>query len=61
MTGDESRALKVGDRVRWGEDQGDQGTITEKNWSGVTLKWDDRAEQSVLHNDMKLAFLISKK
>src|SRR6187399_1755624 len=56
MTGDESRKLKVGNRVRWGADEGDQATVTETNWSGVSLKWDNRGEQSVLHNDMKLAF-----
>ena len=52
MTGDQSRALKVGDRVRWQNDQADQGTVTEKNWSGVTIKWDNRSEQAILHNDM---------
>ena len=61
MTGDESRNLKVGSRVRWGADEGDQATVVERNWSGVTLKWDHRAEQSVLHNAMKQAFLISGK
>jgi hypothetical protein len=61
MTGDESRKLKVGNRVRWGADEGDQATVTETNWSGVSLKWDNRGEQSVLHNDMKLAVLVSKK
>ena len=29
-----------------------QGTVTEKNWAGVTVKWDSRAEQAILHNDM---------
>ncbi|MBR1267846.1 MULTISPECIES: hypothetical protein [unclassified Bradyrhizobium] len=61
MTGDESRNLKVGSRIRWGADEGDQATVTERNWSGVSLKWDNRAEQSILHNDMKLASLISRK
>jgi len=28
--------------------------VTATNWSGVTLKWDNRAEQSVLHNDMQM-------
>jgi hypothetical protein len=52
MTGDQSRLLKVGDRVWWNADKNDQGTITEKNWAGVTVKWDNRGEQSILHNDM---------
>lgn len=61
MTGDESRKLKVGDRVNWSQNQNDQGTIKATNWSGVSLKWDNRDEQSVLHNDMALVFLTSKK
>jgi hypothetical protein len=52
MTGDQSRALKVGDRVCWNADQNDRGTVTEKNWAGVTIKWDNRSEQTILHNDM---------
>jgi hypothetical protein len=50
MTGDQSQGLKVGDRVRWGEDAGDQGTVAERNWSGVSLKWDKRC----LHNSLML-------
>jgi hypothetical protein len=26
--------------------------VTEKNWAGVTIKWDNRSEQTILHNDM---------
>jgi hypothetical protein len=52
MTGDQSRHLDIGDRVCWQNDQADQGTITEKNWAGVTIKWDNRGEQAILHNDM---------
>ena len=52
MTGDQSRFLTVGDRVCWQNDQADQGTVTEKNWAGVTIKWDNRSEQAILHNDM---------
>jgi hypothetical protein len=52
MTGDQSRALSVGDRVCWNTDQNDQGTVTEKNWAGVTVKWDNRGDQAILHNDM---------
>jgi hypothetical protein len=60
MTGEQSRALKIGDRVRWGEDVNDQGTVIAKNWSGVALKWDNRSEQPVLHNDMAMVFLLPK-
>jgi hypothetical protein len=53
MTGDESRLLNVGDRVCWQADQADQGTVIEKNWAGVSIQWDNRSEQVVLHNDME--------
>ena len=52
MTGDQSRLLKVGDRICWQKDQADQGTVTETNWAGVIVKWDNRSEQTVQHNDM---------
>ncbi len=61
MTGEQSRFLKVGDKVSWQNDHADQGTVTEKNWAGVTVKWNSRSEQSVMHNDMGSVFLISKK
>jgi hypothetical protein len=52
MTGEQSRLVKVGDRVQWQNDKADQGTVTEANWAGLTVKWDNRAEQAILHNDM---------
>ena len=52
MTGDQSRQLNVGDRVCWHNDKNDQGTITETDWAGVTIKWDNRSKQAILHNDM---------
>ena len=39
-------------RVCWHTDKNDLGTVTEKNWAGVTVKWDSRSEQAILHNDM---------
>jgi hypothetical protein len=59
MTGDQSRGLSVGTRVCWGEDTNDRGTITARSWSGVTLRWDNRDNQCVSHNDMKMVFLIA--
>jgi hypothetical protein len=58
MTDTQSRSLHIGARVRWGEDQTDQGTVTELNWAGVVLKWDNRGEQSVLHNDMAMVVAV---
>ena len=52
MTGYQSRLLKAGDRVCWRNDQADRGTGTETDWAGVTIRWDIRSEQSILHNDM---------
>ena len=43
MTGKESRLLKVGDRVQWDKSLTDRGTISEVDWRGVTIKWDDGA------------------
>jgi hypothetical protein len=60
MTGDQSRTLMVGDRVFWSEDRTDQGVITEKNWAGVTIKWDNRDQQTILHNDMTAVFLAAR-
>ena len=54
MTGDQSRKLKVRDRVCWNAEKNDQGTVSETNWAGVTIKWDNRSEQTILHNDMAL-------
>jgi hypothetical protein len=61
MTGEQSRQLKVGDKVCWQNDQADRGTVTERSWSGLTIKWDSRGEQRVLHNDMGGMFPVSKK
>jgi hypothetical protein len=52
MTGEQSRLLTTGDCVCWNADKNDQGTVTEKNWAGVTVKWDNRSVQAILHNDM---------
>jgi hypothetical protein len=52
MTGEQSRHLKVGDRVCWGTTTTDLGTVIGKSWSDVTIAWDDGASGSVSHNDM---------
>jgi hypothetical protein len=58
MTGAQSRSLRVGVRICWGNDKNDQGTVTEMNWAGVVLRWDNRAEQTVLHNDMAMVAAV---
>jgi hypothetical protein len=52
MTGDQSRGLKVGDRVCWGAATTDLGTVIGTSWSEVTISWDDGEASSVSHNDM---------
>jgi hypothetical protein len=61
MTGEQSRQLRVGDRVLWGANKADQGTVAEYDWCGVLLKWDNRDKQSVLHNDMTKIERVSAK
>jgi hypothetical protein len=52
MTADQSRQLKVGDRVRWDKITTDRGTVVEVTWSGVTIKWENGHTESIAHNDM---------
>jgi hypothetical protein len=52
MTREQSRQLKVGNKVCWQNDQADRGTITETSWAGVTVRWDGRGDQTIQHNDM---------
>jgi hypothetical protein len=52
VTGDQSRSLKVGERVRWKESATDLGTVTSNGWGGVAINWDDGRKGSIHHNDM---------
>ncbi len=52
MTGDQSRTLGVGERVRWGANTTDMGTVVKTAWSGVIIDWDDGHSTSIQHNDM---------
>jgi hypothetical protein len=52
MTGDQSRTLRVGERVRWGTTTTDLGTVIATSWSEVTISWDDGRSSSIQHNDM---------
>ncbi len=38
----------------WHGDSKDAGTITEMDWAGVVIKWDNRDQQKILHNDMAM-------
>jgi hypothetical protein len=52
VTGDQSRKLEIGSRVYWMHDRKDAGTVLDTDWSSVVVKWDSRAKQSIMHNDM---------
>lgn len=52
VTGEKSRALVLGTTVFWKNDKNDFGTVIAKDWSSVTVKWDSRASQTIMHNDM---------
>jgi hypothetical protein len=52
MTGDQSRTLRVGERVRCGTTTTDLGTVIATSWSEVTISWDDGRSSSIQHNDM---------
>jgi hypothetical protein len=53
MTGDQSRLLKVGDRVCWERSTTDLGTVKSNSWGGLVVAWDDGRTNSIHHNDMK--------
>jgi hypothetical protein len=52
MTGDQSRLLRAGNRVRWKNSATDLETVTATAWSGVTISWDNGHTASIQHNDM---------
>jgi hypothetical protein len=58
--GENLHALDVGARVYWRDDKNDLGTVTEKDCAEVTVKWDNRSQQSVSHNDMVSVGIVSK-
>jgi hypothetical protein len=61
MTGEQSRLLKIDDRVCWGAATTDLGTVIATSWSEVTISWDDGETSSVPHNDMAKVERVLKK
>jgi hypothetical protein len=53
VTPEQSRNLKVGQRVAWQGDDKDRGIIVERTWSGVSIKWDNGKLSFYHHNDMR--------
>jgi hypothetical protein len=60
MTGDQSRALKVGDRVCFNGEQADSGTVTAIEHRFVIIKWRDGHKSYTAHGDMKRIDLVKK-
>ena len=54
MTGSESRLLTINARVIWNKNTKDAGTVIDRDWTGVVIKWDNREQQKLLHNDMAM-------
>ena len=61
MTRDQSRVLKIYDRVCWKNSATDLGTVIGTAWSGVTISWDDGQTTSIEHNDMAQVERVPKK
>ena len=61
MTRDQSRLLKIYDRVCWKNSATDLGTVIGTAWSGVTISWDDGNATSIQHNDMALVERVTTK
>ena len=51
MKPDQSRELQIGQRVSWRESQTDRGTVVKRDWSGVTIKWDNGKTSDYHHNN----------
>jgi hypothetical protein len=60
MTGEQSKRLKVGDRVCWGVTITDFGTVVGASWSEVTICWDNGETSSTSHNDMAKVERVNK-
>jgi hypothetical protein len=52
MTAEQSRKLKVGQRVAWHDSATDLGTVEAVDWSGVKIAWANGKEQFFHHNNM---------
>jgi hypothetical protein len=53
MKPDQSKKLKIGQRVAWHDSVSDQGTVRACDWSGVRIEWDNGKDQFFHHNNMK--------
>ena len=61
MTPDQSKKLKIGQRVAGQDSLTDQGTVTACDWSGVRIAWDNGKDQFFHHNNMEEVQLAKAK
>mgnify|MGYP001794759604 CR=1 FL=1 len=52
MISEQSKLLKIGQRVAWRDNTADQRTIAATNCSGDQITWDNGKDQFLHHNDM---------
>lgn len=52
MDRDQSKRLKIGQRIAWRDSETDRGTVMACDWSGVRIAWDNGKETFFHHNDM---------
>jgi len=52
MDRDQSKLLKIGQRVAWHDSEADQGTVIASDWSGVSISWDNGKRHFFHHNNM---------
>jgi hypothetical protein len=60
MTPDQSKKLKVGDRVSFNGDKADVGTVTANETRYVTIKWNDGHKSFTGHRHMQRVELVKK-
>ncbi len=61
MTPEQSKKLKVGNRVCFNDNPADGGTVTATNARYVTIKWDDGHQSFSGHKEMKRVELLAVK
>ena len=58
MTSEQSRVLKIGDRVCFNGEQADSGTVTAIEHRFVIIKWLDGHTSYTAHGDMRRVELV---
>jgi hypothetical protein len=61
MTGEQSKRLKVGNRVCFDGDPADGGNVTAIQTRYITIKWDDGHQSFAGHKEMKRVDLLATK